>query len=226
MADNKIDQKRGALIDGLLDRIHWQVDAEVKREDVAELIDSLDEYEMAFVSIPQWTTASEAQRAIDAFYKGDVDARLIETARAVVDGRRSTYKAKNGREVSIEADDGEKVYLVHSDLMFELQCAYEAMADKRRADPVRDFITYVAKLSEAIGFQAGVGGRETAGAIISYLAQHPDKLDAFMKEGVFGWGDTEWITGGCLTWKANDGKVWHPDDARAAREALAKGEGG
>lgn len=88
---------------------------------------------------------------------------------------------------------------------------------------VRDFIAYVAKVSEVIGFQAGVGGRETAGAIIGFLAQHPDKLDVFMKEGVFGWGDTEWITGGCLTWQANDGKVWHPDDALAARAAKAEG---
>lgn len=86
---------------------------------------------------------------------------------------------------------------------------------------VQDFIAHVAKVSHAIGFQAGVGGRETAGAIISYLAQHPDKLDAFMQGGVFAWGTDEWITGGCLTWQANDGKVWHPADARAARAAEA-----
>lgn len=92
---------------------------------------------------------------------------------------------------------------------------------KRRApsNPVGDFIHYVAEVSHAVGFQAGVGGRETAGAIISYLAQHPDKLDAFMKDGVFGWDTDEWVTGGCLTWQANDGKVWHPADARAARAA-------
>ena len=45
------------------------------------------------------------------------------------------------------------------------------------------------------------------------------KLDAFMKDGVFGWDTDEWVTGGCLTWQANDGKVWHPADARAARAA-------
>lgn len=87
--------------------------------------------------------------------------------------------------------------------------------------PVHNFIGHVAKVSHALGWQAGVGGRETAGAIISYLAQHPEKLDAFMQDGVFGWGD-EWITGGCLTYHAADGKVWHPADARDAREGLCK----
>lgn len=95
-------------------------------------------------------------------------------------------------------------------------------AAARRRMVVDDFICHVAKVSEAIGFQAGVGGRETAGAIISYLYDKPDKLDAFMKSGVFGWDSDEWVTGGRLTWQANDGKVWHPAEARAARAAKAE----
>lgn len=129
-------EKMSALIDGMLDRIHWQIDCEVKRDDVAELIGSLDEYGMAFVSIPQWTVASEAQHAVDAFYKGDADARLIEAARAVIEGKFSTYRARNGRQVGVEGDDGEKVWLVHSEPMSELESAYAAMKDNRRPAPL------------------------------------------------------------------------------------------
>lgn len=136
-----LEAKKAALIDGMLERIHWQIDCEVKREDVAEMIQSLDEYGMAFVSIPHWTSASEAQHGIDAYFKGEADPRLIEAARAVVDGRFSSYKVKNGRDVSIDADDGEKVYLVHSELMFELQSAYEALKDRGPSTPTTDSLT-------------------------------------------------------------------------------------
>lgn len=100
--------------------------------------------------------------------------------------------------------------------------AHADQAAARRRMIVDDFICHVATVSEAIGFQAGVGGRETAGAIISYLYDKPDKLDAFMKNGVFGWDSDEWVTGGRLTWQANDGKVWHPAEARAARAAKSE----
>jgi len=135
LPEQPADAKREALIGGLLERIHWQIDCEVKREDVAEMIASLDDYGMAFVSIPRWTCASDAQRAIDAYYKGDADPRLIEAARCVVEQRFSTYRARNGREVGIQGDDGEKVWLVHSEPMFELESAYGAMEEKRRAPP-------------------------------------------------------------------------------------------
>jgi hypothetical protein len=132
LPEQSADAKREALIIGLLERIHWQIDCEVKREDVAGMIDSLDEYGMAFVSIPRWTCASDAQRAVDAYHKGDADPRLIEACRCVIEQRASTYRARNGREVGIQGDDGEKVWLVHSEPMFELESAYGAMEQKRR----------------------------------------------------------------------------------------------
>lgn len=82
----------------------------------------------------------------------------------------------------------------------------------------QDFIKQVAKVSTVIGWQAGVGARETAGAIMDHLAEHPDKLDGFMATGVLDWPD-DWIIGGTFTYHAADGKVWHPEDARAARLA-------
>lgn len=58
--------------------------------------------------------------------------KVIAAARRVLDQKIETYKAKNGREVSLQGDDGEKVWFVHSDPMFELQSALQKY-DKRRA---------------------------------------------------------------------------------------------
>lgn len=49
--------------------------------------------------------------------------KVIEAARRVVEAKMSTIKARNGREMGIEADDGEKCYAVHSDIMFDLETA-------------------------------------------------------------------------------------------------------
>lgn len=59
--------------------------------------------------------------------------RVIEAARALVAGKTSTFKARNGRDVGIEADDGEKCYIVHSDLICALEGALSDY-DKRRAE--------------------------------------------------------------------------------------------
>jgi len=95
----------------------------------------------------------------------------------------------------------------------------QALGQAFDADPVADFIRKVANAAEAIGLQAGVGGMETAGGIISYLAAHPEQIAAFSKNGsVFDLPD-DWFSSGCLTWHAENGKVVHPSEARAAREA-------
>lgn len=48
---------------------------------------------------------------------------LRDAAKALIAGMSSTYRARNGRDVGIEADDGEKVWLVHSDLITALEAA-------------------------------------------------------------------------------------------------------
>ena len=48
---------------------------------------------------------------------------LMDAARELIDGASTTYRARNGRQVGIEADDGEKCYIVHSDLMHALEAA-------------------------------------------------------------------------------------------------------
>lgn len=51
------------------------------------------------------------------------EERLREAAQELLDGLTSTYRARNGREVGIEADDGEKCYIVHSELVAGLRAA-------------------------------------------------------------------------------------------------------
>lgn len=63
------------------------------------------------------------QRALEA-----EAARLRAAARAVIDMRFSTYRARNGREISIEGDDGEKVWLVPSDAITHLEAALRPAA--------------------------------------------------------------------------------------------------
>lgn len=83
-------------------------------------------------------------------------------------------------------------------------------------DPAR-LIEYVAACAEQLGHAAGVGGRETAGALISYLADHPEHLEPFLNGGISEL-HLEWITGGRLTWHAGDGRVVHPSEVRSARQ--------
>lgn len=59
--------------------------------------------------------------------------KVIAAARAVLEGKCSTFKAGNNRQVGIEMDDGEKGYIVHSELIAQLESAV-ALYDKRRAD--------------------------------------------------------------------------------------------
>lgn len=78
-------------------------------------------------------------------------------------------------------------------------------------------IQRIADTAEAFAAQAGVGGAETAGLIVSFLAEHPDWTGAFFKRGsTFDLPDN-WFETGCLTWSAENGKVVHPTYARRSR---------
>ena len=49
--------------------------------------------------------------------------RLREAARELINSAQTSYRARNGRQISIEADDGEGCLIVHSDLMHSLTAA-------------------------------------------------------------------------------------------------------
>jgi len=63
--------------------------------------------------------------------EGDADA-LRRAAQALVNQASDTYRKGNGQIGSIEADDGEKCWIVHDDDMVELRAA---LADLRAAQP-------------------------------------------------------------------------------------------
>lgn len=81
-------------------------------------------------------------------------------------------------------------------------------------------ILHIAKVAEAVGWQAGVGASETAGMIISSLAAKPDLIDRFLRDGsgllVSGEIGPEQ---GCLTFHRADGAVTTPEELRMARRA-------
>lgn len=83
-----------------------------------------------------------------------------------------------------------------------------------------EVILHIARVAEAVGWQAGVGASETAGMIISCLAKRPELVERFMREG------SELLVSGeiaphlgCLTFHRKDGKVTAPKELRIARTA-------
>ena len=80
------------------------------------------------------------------------------------------------------------------------------------------FLAKLVQTAEAIGWQAGVGAMETAGALISYLGRFPEKLPDFMADDFSVISDlpVDWLRQGCLTWHAAGGKVVEPEFVRRA----------
>jgi hypothetical protein len=82
--------------------------------------------------------------------------------------------------------------------------------DASRVDPAR-VIARIVHDSQLIAWQAGVGGMETAGSIVSYLHEHPEDIPKLMDGtlSVLDW-PTRWHMHGCLSWHGADGKLHHP----------------
>lgn len=78
-------------------------------------------------------------------------------------------------------------------------------------------IRRIADVAEAVAFQAGVGGVETAGAIISYLSAHPELTGEFMAEGIMALPADLWSQGRLTFHRKGDGKVVTPQDLRISQ---------
>jgi hypothetical protein len=81
---------------------------------------------------------------------------------------------------------------------------------------VAHVICMIANRAAAYASQAGVGGMETAGGLISYLASNPDDIEPFINGGIFELPD-DWFVRGNLTYHAINGKITHPETARFSR---------
>jgi hypothetical protein len=94
-----------------------------------------------------------------------------------------------------------------------------------------DVIAKIAAYCSDFAWMAGVGGVETAGAVVSYLAAHPEHTQVFLFGGVSALMDTcddarEFFSQGCLTFHRQiDGKVTTPEELRAAIAARDAAEG-
>jgi len=74
-------------------------------------------------------------------------------------------------------------------------------------------LSLIAERASAMAWQAGVGGMETAGALVSYLVRFPRDIRPFINGGIFELAD-DWFLRGSLTWTGKGGKVHKPDDVR------------
>lgn len=86
----------------------------------------------------------------------------------------------------------------------------------------REIVLKIAEAAHAIGWQAGVGGMETAGAIVSYLANHQDQIEPFLAGDVSPIDWPDFVGDGCLTWQAKDGSIVHPSYLREASPTPAR----
>lgn len=85
-----------------------------------------------------------------------------------------------------------------------------------RPATIPEFIQFLARQSEILASQAGVGGMETAGSAISYLAAYPEDIEPFLN-GSFLELPPGWHERGCLTWHGTTGQIVSPEFARHAR---------
>ena len=77
-------------------------------------------------------------------------------------------------------------------------------------------IQRIEQIAEAFSMQAGVGGCETAGHLISYLAENPRDIEPFLKFGMMEL-PLDWIERGLLSHYAQNGKIVRPHQVRQSR---------
>lgn len=125
---------------------------------------------------------------------------------------------------SLPTDEhGERMF--PRDVHARLSSAPDALREAERRGEQRA-IDRIVNAAHAIGWQAGVGGRETAGAIASYLATSPDEIEPFIA-GTLSPLDFvgDWMRGGCLTWHGANGQIVSPAALAAHPQSSEAGEG-
>ncbi len=202
---------------------HWKGiwGAFADRLPVADLAYALARHRLATAISPSVasnaTTPAPPQEWIDAAHA--VGERFMQ-ATAEMPGREAV-----ARVVGDCCMDGEASFLDAADAIIALFPAQPAPVSSgedalREAEwrGERRAIARLVNVAGDIAWQAGVGGRETAGVIVSYLATSPEEIAPFVA------GDLslidfagDWMRGGCLSWHGADGRVWTPEAAAAAK---------
>lgn len=92
--------------------------------------------------------------------------------------------------------------------------------NKPNTQTPEEVIRKIAEVASAIAWQAGIGGMETAGMLVSALAAHPEKIAGFLSGELVAVDDDALLQPamGCLTWHAQNGKIVSPSDMRAIKK--------
>ena len=101
------------------------------------------------------------------------------------------------------------------------KCPANAAANVSNEDGImtpEQIIRRIAEIAHAVGWQANVGAMEMAGQFVSYLAEHPEHVEAFLRDGSgFVIENGLPVGQGCLTFHRRlDGKVTTPQELRVA----------
>jgi len=115
-----IEAAREALISGMP---HACPDRETISAIVKGAIEGTDHVSGAVDSLLALFTSPSSTRGVE----------LEAAATDLLAGMSGTFKARNGRDKGIEAEDGEKCWIVHSDLIEALRRALPAKSPERRA---------------------------------------------------------------------------------------------
>lgn len=66
---------------------------------------------------------AERDLVVALTFRGAETQRLTKACQDLLAGMTDAYTARNGRQMGIEADDGEKCWIVHSDFITELKAS-------------------------------------------------------------------------------------------------------
>ena len=82
-------------------------------------------------------------------------------------------------------------------------------------DELRRVTAYLAQLAADFSYQAGVGGMETAGGFVSFLAANPERAEDFIADPIcLGGYPVKYHVEGCLSWHGADQEIHNPREIR------------
>lgn len=88
--------------------------------------------------------------------------------------------------------------------------------DRSEIPAMQKALERIASAANTYAHMANVGAMETAGALVSYLDNHPNDVEPFLAGGMMEL-PADWFERGWLTWQGQNGKVVTPEFARHAR---------
>ena len=92
----------------------------------------------------------------------------------------------------------------------------ERIAKGLTEDEIAAACLVIAHAADDLACQAGVGGMETAGSIVSYIAKKPTAAKVFRGGSMMDW-PPDWHVSGILSWHGQNGQIYSPEYVRRAK---------